>query len=304
VVEHPLVAAVVLNWRLPEAALTCAQDLAGCGYGPLEVLLVDNGSGDGSADRLLQGAGNGVEVQALDHNEGYCKAINRGLSWARAKGAEFVLLLNNDIRLPEGFLAPLVEVMVNDPEVAAAAPTALDPDGRVWCQGGKVGFFPNLAKLGDQNEIPAAVSGGPVSVDFVPGACAIYRLSDLEAVGDLDESYFMYVEDMDVCCKLRKAGKKVLWIPWTRVTHDVSASSGGGRTPLRKYLCALNTPRYLRAHGTARLWLAFVLFDLLGWPFALVTGGGFKDTWAKGRGAWEGLFGKRASADDVARWHR
>lgn len=296
----PRTAAIVLNWRLADVTLECLADLRACGY-PLECLVIDNGSGDGSAERFDREA-EGAEVLALAENLGYCAAVNRGVAWARERGVELVLFVNNDMRLPVGFLDPMVEVLANDPTVAGVTPTILRDDGRVWCQGGAIAFHPNMLKLRGEGEDPAPTSEGPLAVDFLTGACALYRLSDLAAVDDLDESYFMYWEDVDLGRRLRNLGKKLIWLPWVRTTHLSSASSGGGRSAMRKYMTALNSVRYLKAHGTATQWCAFLVFDVLLWPVTWIGGTGLAATLAKGRGILAGLLGRRVTVDDVRRF--
>src|SRR5690606_11307123 len=149
--------------------------------------------------------------------------------WAAARGVACVLLLNNDVRLPKGFLEPLVRVLQNDPDVAGVGPTILRPDGRVWCQGARLAFAPNLSRLQGHGRPPAPPTHGPELVDYLPGACVLYREEDLRRAGGLDEDYFMYVEDADLGQRLRRRGKKLVWLPWIAVTHAPSSSSGGCR---------------------------------------------------------------------------
>ncbi len=301
---EPVVAALVLNWRLPGATLQVLEDLERCGYESLRVLLIDNGSGDDSAERLRAAAGASAcaELLALDDNIGYCAAVNRGIVWAEGIEADYVLFLNNDVRLPEGFLAPLVATLENDGAIAAVGPTIADPRGRAWSQGGGVAFRPNLVFLHNQGGEPAPTDHGPESVEFLPGACALFRPEPLKDAGYLDESYFMYWEDVDLGARLRAAGHKIVWLPWVQVVHDVSASSGGGRSPLRKYMMAVNTVRYLRQHGTLLGWLAFLLFEVLLWPLTFVSGTGVRAALAKGRGILAGVFGRRVTVRDVERF--
>ena len=302
-VDRPKVAALVLNWRLPDDTLQVAADLRACVYdGALRTLLIDNGSGDGSAEKLQAVEGDAIEVLALEQNVGYCAAINRGLAWASEHGADHVLLLNNDVRLPPDFLDPLVDTLRNDPSLAAVGPTILDGVGRAWSQGGGVAFRPNLVVLHNQGGIPAERERGPEHVEFLPGACALYRREDLEAIGGLDEDYFMYWEDVDLGERLRARDRRLLWLPWVQVVHDVSRSSGGGRSPLRKYMMAVNSVRFLRRHGSGAKWLAFLLFECLLWPLSIVSGTGIRAAVAKGRGLVAGLFGGRVTVQDVDRY--
>ncbi|MEM7203383.1 MAG: glycosyltransferase family 2 protein [Planctomycetota bacterium] len=294
--DPPRVAALILNWRQPELTLQSLSDLRECGYPNLDILVMDNGSGDDSVERLRTAR---AEVMAFDDNLGYCAAMNLGIEWAQRRAADLVLFLNNDVRLPAGFLDPMVEVMARDSSVACVGPTMLRPDGLVWCQGGAIAFHPNMLKLRGEGGPPAPSSEGPVAVDFMPGACALYRLDEVVAVGGLDESYFMYWEDVELGWQLRDRGKTIVWLPWSRVTHLVSQSSGGGRSPVRKYMCAVNSVRYLKRHGTVRQWFAFAVFELVLWPFTWLGGTAPKAMFAKGRGLAAGLLGRRVTAADV-----
>jgi GT2 family glycosyltransferase len=300
------VAAIVIDYKLAERTADAVRLLLACAPPPVELVVwvLDNGGGPepAAALRALAAAEPRVHVESTAANVGYCAGVNRGLAWARAHAAaDAVLLLNNDVRVRPGFLAPLLAVLHNDPDVAAVSPTILWPDGRVWCEGARMRFGPNLNVLVRQGRAPAPPTAGPEAVDYLPGACVLYRRADLEAAGGLDEGYFMYMEDADLGARLRARGRKLLWIPWVAVEHDASASSGGGRSPTRKFMTACNAARYLRRHGTPKLWASFVVFDLLLWPLAVLGGTPPAAAWAKGRGAWSGLLGRRVGPGDVRR---
>jgi GT2 family glycosyltransferase len=301
------VGALLLNWR--QAALTtqCLQDLLAALNVSMRVLVMDNGSGDGSAEVLQAQVGTAaakgapVEFVAFADNLGFCAAMNRGIAWARERGLPLVLLLNNDLRLPPDFLAPMVSVLQHDARAMAVGPTILQPDGRVWSQGGSLGFHPNTLKLNGHGQQPMPTGHGPEAVDFLPGTCLLLRRGAVEAVGGIDEEFFMYWEDVDLCRKLRERGGTCIWLPWVQVVHQGTVSSGGGRSPLRKYLMALNGVRYLKRAGSASQWAAFVLLDLLLWPLLLLSNER-PAAFAKLRGMVAGLRGRRASRADVERY--
>lgn len=301
-------AALLLNWR--QAALTrqCLLDLVAARTDGLRVLVIDNGSGDDSVDVLraaiAAAAAGGLpcELLALEHNLGFTGGMNRGFAWAAATGCEFTLVLNNDLRLPADFLPPLLAVLQNDERVAAVAPSIVHPDGTVWAQGGSVGFCTNALRLRGNGGAPAPRTAGPEAVDFVPGACALFRTADLTAVGGFDDDYFMYWEDVVLCRRLAERGGRIVWLPWVAVTHLGGASAGGSRSPLRKYLMAKNAVRYLRRHGSFATWSALVLLDLPTLPLLWLRSP--RAAWAKLCGLCAGLLGRPSTAADVARWHR
>ncbi|HEX6813920.1 MAG TPA: glycosyltransferase family 2 protein [Planctomycetota bacterium] len=308
--ETHAVAALLLNWRRASMTVSCLRDLLATTGAVLQVLVIDNGSGDDSEDVLQKAvhelgaaaAPHRIEFEALAQNVGFAGGMNHGLRWAGQRSARYVLVLNNDVRLGPDFLAPLVTVLDNDPGVAAVGPTVLYPDGRVWAEGGRTGFMPNAVRLCGHGKAPHPREHGPEAVEFLPAACVLFRTAELAAIGGFDEDYFMYWEDVDLCDRLRARGGRIVWLPWVRVEHAPGQSSGGGRSPLRKFLMANNAVRWLRRRGTLRTWAGWFLFDVLGWPLSLLSGP--RGGWAKLRGTLAGLGGHRASAGDVERYLR
>lgn len=299
------VVTLLLNFEAAEMTLACLRRLRDATALRNPVLLMDNGSGAEAVAVLSRGTADdaAVELRAFDTNFGYCAAMNRGLEWAGEQGADYVLFLNNDVEVEDGCLDCMVTVLDNDPSLAGVAPTILRPDGRVWCQGAAIGFTPNLNRLLGEGRDPAPREAGPRAVGYLPGACALYRVADLDSVGGLDERYFMYFEDALLGYELGRRGRSLVWLPWLRVIHDSSASSGGGRSPLRKYMTAANAVRFLKQHFNLKLFAAFFLFDVLGLPLAYLTGG-WRAGWAKTVGIWDGLRGHQITAADVTRWRR
>ena len=299
----PASGAVVLNWRQPERTLDCLRALLEATEHRMPVFVLDNGSGDGSWGALCAGVadlGEGVELVRSTENLGFCAGVNRGLAWASERGLEQLLVLNNDVTVSPGFLEPLSELLAMDHGVGCVGPAVLDPLGRVWAEGAVLRFGPNVTGLRRRGHDPTARDKGPIAVDFMPGACALYRVADLIAVGGMDENYFMYHEDADLGLRLKARGLRSVCLPWVRVEHEPSASSGGGRSPLRKFLTSANAMRLLRSHGRPRDWLAFLVCDVAMLPLAFARGLG--PGMAKVHGLWTGLRGRKVGAKDVRRY--
>jgi len=304
----PRTAVLLLNWRRADLTERCLQDLLAVVDVPLAVLVIDNGSGDAEVTALraavaaakARGGPHTAELAALPENRGFAGGMNHGIAWAAAAGLPFVLVLNNDLRLPADFLRPLVASLQHDPQIAAIGPTVLSPDGRVWAEGGRRGFVPNGLLLQRGGRAPTPRDHGPEAVGFLPCACVLFRTAAVVAAGAFDDGYFMYWEDVDLCERLRARGGTIVWLPWVRVEHLGGQSAGGGRSPARKFLMACNAVRFLRARGSFAAWLGWACCDVLLWPLSLL--GGVRGAWAKACGTWAGLRGHRASAADVARW--
>jgi GT2 family glycosyltransferase len=190
-----------------------------------EIVVVDNGSSDGSVEAASAVAG--VRLIALPVNRGFSAANNAGI---RASRGELVLLLNSDTIVPPGAIDGLVAALRRTPDAAAAGPRLVDADGEP-----ELSFGDMVAPLAEwrQKRLLAAAARGDrgaratiaarTSVarfpDWVSGACLLVRRADADAVGLLDERYFMYLEDVDFCAALRARGRRILFVPEVTVTH-------------------------------------------------------------------------------------
>ena len=304
--DAPLVAALLLNYRGAEMTLQCVRDLLQVCDVCLSIVVLDNDSGADEVAALRTGLDvldselHELHFVPCDENLGFAGGMNRGIQFAGERGVPYVLVLNNDMRLPNGFVLPLLDVLRNDPQVGAVGPTVVHPDGTVWAEGGETGFVPNGLRLLGHNKAPQPLSTGPREVGFLTGACMMMRTETAAEVGGFDRDYFMYWEDVEISSKLRRRGLRVVWLPWVRVEHLGGQSSGGGRSPLRKFFMACNAVRYLKAHGTFAAWAGWLVFDVLLWPLTFAMGPAA--AMAKLRGTWAGLSGHTPNKHDVERF--
>jgi len=199
---------------------------------PLETLVVDNASSDGSAD-VVEAQFPAARVIRNPRNAGFAAANNVGI---RASRGELVLLLNNDAAVSAGALDRLIEALAADPGAAIAAPRLIDPGGRTEISTGRrLGPFTELGRKVFGRLYERGVPGtswlvgrrfGRVHTpDWASGACLLVRRADAEAVGLFDERYFMYLEDVDFCAALRARGRRVRFVPGAVVTHRRGGSA-------------------------------------------------------------------------------
>lgn len=189
---------------------------------PARVILVDNGSTDGSLE-LVQEKFPEVKLIAMDRNYGFCKAANRGME---ASKTTYVILLNNDTVVEPGFVRALEKAMDSDSRAFSGAarmvnlrcPERIDDAGDYYCALGwafAAGRDKPRENYDDPREIFSACGG----------AC-IYRRWVLERIGLLDENHFAYLEDVDLGYRARLYGYRNLYVPEAVVGHAGSASSG------------------------------------------------------------------------------
>lgn len=306
--KSPHVTVVVLNFNGGEDVLRCLEsiresDIEG---GRVLTVVVDNDSRD---DSLVRVEGEFPEAQILRNstNLGYCEGNNVGIRFALESGSSFVLLINDDATLLPGALQEMVEPLERDPSIGIVGPKILlDPErDRVWSAGGGFFFRANVLSLIGHGEADQGQFDESREVAFVPGCALLVRSEVFQEVGLLDPHYFAYFEDADLCYRAREKGVRIWYEASARVLHKVSASTGGGISPARKYLMGLNSVRFLRRHGTLWMWLSFFLLDLLAFPAVYLAGvfsGRRRAMGAKGRGLWDGLRGVTASGAALERF--
>lgn len=250
----PLVCAVTLNWKRPSDTITCLQSLAEQTYPNLQTLVVDNGSGDDSVERI-QTACPHAHVIANPENSGFARGTNLGIARALELGADFVFILNNDTYLAPDTVGILVQHCEEDVGLVApiiyyaAAPT------HIWSLGGSLNRWlletqGSVRGQEDMGQWPAVLEQ-----DFVPACGLLAPRSVFERVGYFDERFFMYYEDLDFSLRVRKAGLRILSVTDAKMWHEVSLSSGGSDSPNERYWMARSSVLYFRKHAQPWQWL-------------------------------------------------
>lgn len=181
-----------------------------------EIVVVDNGSTDDTVDTLRR-RWTSVRVVEADGNLGFARANNLGI---RQTSGELVLLLNGDTIVPPGSIDSLVAVLDRHPDVAVVGPRLVDGHGRAELSFGRMmsPFNELRQKLRARGNVERLTSRER-EVDWVSGACLLVRRADAEAVGLLDEQFFMYTEDVDFCARLRARGRRILFTPAAQIVH-------------------------------------------------------------------------------------
>ena len=238
--DRPTWAAVVVNYEAGELLTVCVRSLfADDSAGPPEVVVVDNGSTDGSIT-ALRAALPDVRVVTAGRNLGYAAAANVGIA---ATAAPVVAVCNPDLDVVPGTGAAMVARLDAEPDLAALGPRIENPDGSLYPSARRdpgIGDAIGHALFGlaaprnrftrhyRQLDVDAAQ---PRDVDWASGAMLFLRRSALTSVGGWDERYFMYMEDVDLCWRLRRLGWRVAYEPGGRAIHVQGASTA--RTPYR-----------------------------------------------------------------------
>jgi N-acetylglucosaminyl-diphospho-decaprenol L-rhamnosyltransferase len=244
----PALDVVIVSYRCRELLRVCLDSLLGEGHpsGGLAVTVVDNASGDGTAE-LVGGTYPDVRLVASPQNLGFATATNLGI---RLGTAPYALALNPDTRIPAGTLDALLALMEDRPEIGIAGCRLERPDGSL--DHAATRSFPtplsalsHFTKTGRGYAADPAVSGPS---DAVNGAFMLLRRRALEEVGLFDEGYWMYMEDIDLCYRFAEAG----WTTWYEASvaalHHKGGTSGPLRSPRLTYHFHYGMLRFYRAH--------------------------------------------------------
>lgn len=279
---------IILNWNAREwlersVGSAVAQDV---GDRSFEVILVDNASSDGSVEFMGERFPD-VTVLAMDGNLGFAGGNNVGIA---AASGRIVLLLNPDTITHPGAFAAMLDFMDTHPQCAIAGPKLLNKDSTLQysCRHFatlEAGFFRNtpLGILFPGNRatldylMKDVPHDAPMMVDWVSGAAMAIRREVLDTVGTLDEDYFMYVEDVDLCYRAKQAGWETWYVPDGVIMHAIAQSSDKNPRPMilafhrsmfrffRKHYLGQRYPRWLTPIVGAGLALRVVLVIALGY---------------------------------------
>lgn len=277
----PRVSCVVINWNGWRDTIACVESLVAQDYAKLSIVVVDNGSTDDSVERI-RSAFPEMTLLPAEQNRGFAAGSNLGIRFALERGAEFVWLLNNDILAPRDTLQKLVNAAA-DPKVGMVGSVLryLDHPETIQAWGGG-SIVPWMGYATHFME-PAELNGR----SFLTFASVLLRTEMLEQVGLLDEQYFMYFEDSDLCFRAQSFGWRLAVAGDTAVLHKEGGSSPSRKNPRIDRIVTTSGLRFLDRYGRPRF-VAKALFLLSRLGKRAVRGNfsGIRAVW-RGVGDWQ-----------------
>lgn len=263
------VAAIVVNYRTADATIDAVQALLVelDRLGDSGVVVVDNDSGDGSFERLVEASrvhdwGARVRVVQSGHNGGYGYGINVGakeaVSWPTAP--RYLYVINSDASPLPGAIDRLVRFMDDNPSVGLAGSTVHNVDGSfvsAFRFPSVLSEFESNANLGfisrwlDGHRVPLGPPGRTTEVDWVPGTSFLIRTATFLQIGRFDEDFFLYFEEIDLCRRIRDAGYEVYFVEGAGVKHIGSLATGMGDETKRMpgYWFVARRRYFVKHHG-------------------------------------------------------
>lgn len=274
---------VIVNYRTAELVIDCLASLAGQiqGAGKVRVVVADNDSGDDSAARVSaaierEGWSAWAEVMALDRNGGFAYGNNAGIrkAIASSESVDYLMLLNPDTVVRDGAIRALTDFMDTHPEAGIAGSELENADGSIeYAAHGfpsPLGELEGAARLGvlsrwlHRDSTDDLARDAARRCDWVSGASMIIRRQVVEDIGLMDEGYFLYFEEVDLCRRARDCGWQCWYVPASRVIHLEGAATGIRAAARRRagYWYESRRRYFVKSHGVAGLVLADLLWSL------------------------------------------
>jgi N-acetylglucosaminyl-diphospho-decaprenol L-rhamnosyltransferase len=258
----------IVNYASWPLTLRCIDSLRATRYGDFEIIVIDND--DVEPPELPSG----VRLIRNKENVGFASAHNRGIA---ASNGDPIVLINPDTVVERDFFDHLEGFVSKNPRAGICGPRIVDAEGKLQLSArreisalsGLLGRTSLLTRLFPKSSLvksqfPAVTDQShPTSVDWVSGACMVIRRETLRDIGPLDERFFMYFEDADLCRRARAAGWLVYYLPEVEIVHQTGASSRS--KPVAIWLLHKSAFLYHRkhgAHGPFGLYSAMVLAGL------------------------------------------
>lgn len=274
-----LVSIVIVNWNRKKDTLECLKSLVRIERDfELKIIIVDNASTDGSIKEIksyfktpsFKKSVIHTELIRNEENLGFCGGNNVGIKHALNHKADYVLLLNNDTYVDDKFLINLVKAFKKYPKAGILSPKIYFAPGYefkkniykksdlgkvIWYAGGDIDWDNVYGTNHGVDEVDKGQFNRVKSTDFATGACMLVKRKVFEQVGLLDEKYFMYFEDSDLCVRVKRAGWKVMYFPQSFIWHKVAQSSGIGSN-LNDYFITRNRLLFGGRYATIKTRLA------------------------------------------------
>ena len=257
---RPKVVIVLLNYNGLKDSIECLESLRKTSYGNSTILVVENGSKGNDGDIIKKKFGTSISMIEEKKNLGFVGGCNKGIRWALQSGAKYILLINNDTVVAPDFLEHMVDIAQCDERIGVIGPKVYiyEHPKIIATAGGKVNFWTGNTPLIGRNMVDDGQFDQTIEVDFIMGCCLLIKVEAIKKIGFLDEEYFSYYEETDLCIRVKNAGYKVIYTPQAKIWHKSSKSNN----VLPIYYMTRNRCLFVKKHST-NLQLIFFHFFLL-----------------------------------------
>jgi GT2 family glycosyltransferase len=244
----PLTYIIVLNWNGWQDTMECVESCSKLTYPNFQILIVDNGSTDGSVMQLHERFP-AIELLQTGKNLGFAGGNNVGIRHALEQGADYIWLLNNDTIVDPSALSELVHIAQLDDNVGIVGSKIFyygKPDV-IWFAGGWIRYSTgNCGHIGQQEKDKDRFEK-VTEADYITGCSLLIKSNVINKVGLMDERFFLYYEDADWNLRVKEHKFKIYYVPSSKVWHKVSMAVGMG-SPAAQYYLTRNSLLFTLKH--------------------------------------------------------
>jgi len=269
---EPLVCILVLNWNGYEVTTACVTSLQKIYYNNKKIIIVDNGSIDGSGD-IFKDKFQDVDVLALEKNYGYAGGNNRGITFALGKyKPDYILILNNDTVVEPNFLSSMVKIAEKENNCAAVVPKIFyfEPNNVLYFAGGALNRISGIAHHYGKHQFDSAKYSNIRKVTLANGCSVLLKVKLLQGELFFDERFFANIEDVELSLRILKRNYDILYQPNAILWHKEAYSTKKNNSqPFRLYLATRNIILMQRRHLSGFMFPIFLIVFLIRWVFYL-----------------------------------
>jgi len=280
------IVACVVNWNSGDLIKKCLENLASQALG--EIFVIDNASRDESP-RIAEELG--FKVIRNPKNAGYAAAANQAMQYAKSADADFIAIVNPDVTLSSNAIKLLAQALTEDPKAAVASPLAMsEKTGLVESAWYEFNYRHLIVTPHGTNDNPENYAG-TINVPAIPGVAWMFKLSAFKQIGNLNEDFFLYHEDMEWCYRARLSGYHVLLVSKAQA-HHAGFSNDPTRELVKSYFLGRNSvlfaKRWLKGYTKFKFWS----FSAISVPIYLIEGLKDKKTLVTLKGMSDGIKGE------------
>jgi GT2 family glycosyltransferase len=288
----PQTLVVVLNWNSQEMTEECVRSVLAMEGDSFELLIVDNGSKDGSPE-YLRAAFPDIEVIANSRNLGFTGGCNVGMKRALERGADYVLLVNNDTVVGRTFLADLLAESAANPKAGMVSPKIyyFEPQNRIWWAGGVFNLWQGIPRHIGWRQTEAGRYETPVTIDWATGCGVLLKSAALRETGLFDERIFANGEDLDLSLRMRNLGWQIRYAPRAKMWHKEGfATRRNVGEYARKFTATRNVLYVMHKHARGAHWITFWPYFLVRYVFVIALKSLFRGDWKSSLATFSGIF--------------
>ena len=233
----PSVYLLILTWNAKQTVLDCLESAFQMEYDNLTIVVMDNGSQDGTPDALKQEFGDRIVLIENGANLRFSRGNNEGIKYALAHGADYLMLMNDDVKVHRNMVRELVAVAESDAAIGMVGPKIyyFDPPDQIWFAGGEVFLHKGVCKHRGIRQKDRGQFDEISDCDYITGCALMAKWEVVEKIGMLDPTFLAYYEDTASCWRAKLAGYRRVYVPKAVLWHKISASTGGQLTRYKMY---------------------------------------------------------------------